>query len=288
MKKNLYTSALVLLGLCSAGMAQTVSTVLVEKYQTFTQTDATTTASTGWGGDIRVEGNGGTTDNLSGLTAPTYTTPVGSGVASGTLTYDSNADRWSVGNTYGSQSALDTAFASGAYTVTVNSATVSLTLSGDTYPTNAPAATVSQGSWSGGVLSIDPTQALTITTNQLLFGGSGGHISINLSGDLQNFTGGYDAFASTGATGSLDVAAATFISGQSYTVKLQFSSLSSQDSTDNPNGAGANSTNAAVYTDTTTFTIMAIPEPSTYALLMGGAALSGVLFVRNRRLRPRK
>lgn len=45
---------------------------------------------------------------------------------------------------------------------------------------------------------------------------------------------------------------------------------------------GTNSTNAAIYTNLTTFTIIAIPEPAAYASFAGVLTLAGVLLARRR------
>jgi hypothetical protein len=65
---------------------------------------------------------------------------------------------------------------------------------------------------------------------------------------------------------------------------MQFNTLAGQDTAplDNPNAPGANSTNAAIYTNLTTFTITAIPEPATYAAFAGIVALASVLLARRR------
>ncbi len=294
MKIHLFKSALVFLGLCAAATGhaaatgQTVDTVLVEKQQVFTQTDVGTVSQNeiGWVGSIRVEGKGTMSDNLARIAAPSYTTPAGSGVSSATFgpgDYDSMADSWHLTNSYTSQASLDAAFASGIYTVTVKEIALALNLRGNfTYPGATPFGTASAGTWTDGVLYVDPTLALTITINSVDFGSGNGHVGMNLHG---NYSGSinYGAFGpGVLSGGSINIPASTFVTGQSYTVEMQFNTLADQNLGDNPNAPETNSTNAAVYTKLTTFTITAIPEPAAYAAFAGIAALAGVLRVRGR------
>ncbi len=289
MKTHLFKTALVSLSLCSGavgGAPKTVDTVLVEKQKVFVQTDASTTMQTGWVGSIRIEGKGTVPDNLASISAPSYTTPAGSGVSSATFggaDYSASQDSWHVTNSYVDQTALDAAFNNGTYTVTVKATTLTLNLSGDSYPDPTPVGTASAGTWTGGILYVDPTLALTITLNSVNFGVGNGHVGINLNG---NYTGDikYENFGSGSMSGGyIDIPASTFISGESYTVEMQFNSLADQDIVNNPNAPGTISTNAAIYTNLTSFTIIAIPEPATYALFAGALALTGVLLARRRR-----
>ncbi len=193
---------------------------------------------------------------------------------------------WGSGNDWGftSASLRDAAFGDGAYTFTVNGASVTLDLVGNAFP-NAPLITLAGGSWSGGKYILDVSQPLTITTNA--FAGYGTHaddvilVAASSDGDNPDIALLGQAHSSTPGTNflSLTLPAFTFASGHDYLVGGGFSSIVDLA----PHASLPGSLNAASYDVFTALTVSAVPEPETYALLLLGF---GVLtFSLRRRLR---
>lgn len=169
-------------------------------------------------------------------------------------------------------------YVNGNYSLTAFGQTVSpILLDGDSFPA-APVATLSAGEISGGVLVWDVSQALTLTIS-----GTGiDHMGLFVFGS--GYNQGLENFGVT--TIQLTINASSLIAGQSYTVEMGFDDIVGGTSptlfaagTDEMTGAEY----AAVYGMQTKFTIQAIPEPSTYAILVGGAGLVFAVGARRRR-----
>ncbi|MDF3057832.1 MAG: motif protein [Rariglobus sp.] len=267
-----------------SGQTADVDLVVMEKFSDHRQTDASTTVphSSPYGFAVIVEGS-----NLAplGFTAPTFISAAGSGTAGGTLIYDEDEGQWSEEISFSSQTDLNTAFADGTYTVSVGGTTVELVQSGDLYPNTPMVATFSQGFWSGGVYYFDPTQDLTITTNAFTAYDSyiDGMINIFVNA---NAGPGYDQDAQAfhdqagGAnTLSLTIDAFELVGGQTLELELGFSSIVDDDADLLLPGALI----VSVYSTFTFVQLQAIPEPSTYAMLVGGAGLAVAVWVRRRR-----
>ena len=140
-------------------------------------------------------------------------------------------------------------------------------LTGDLYP-NAPLVT---GTWSGGLLQIDPTQNYTLTF--AAFGGfnTNDSISMQIDGIGTNY------FSNVSVTTFL-ITAGTLTAGQTYDVSLRFNN-----NFIDMNAIGVGGNGDASFTTENMFQIQAIPEPSTYAAILGAVALAGVM-IRRRRL----
>jgi hypothetical protein len=296
--------------------AQTVDSILLSKTEYYLQNSSATLTIPGSYDTTNPFGSAGfnVTVSGSGLSAPTVTLATGSTYATanpsvhngGVLVLNTDGS-WGYGAPSGFGVAAPTAlqngsvnvntyFANSLYTVSVpGQASVGLTLapfSGQTYPAVATMS-FSQGTWSGGKLLFDPTQALSITTSAYaayFTGGIGG--SMNLSLDAGTGFAGYDEqhFSRLAPAGSQTdeslsnannfithtFAANTFTAGNDYTAEADFARIISQDL----NIAGSFS--VSYYDRTTAFTISAIPEPSAYAGLTGLGAL-GLAAWRRRR-----
>jgi hypothetical protein len=159
-----------------------IQSVIVSKGFSYVQTSATAVAldpaSNNYGFGADVDGS-----NIAGLTAPIIAGPInaaglGSIHNNGRLVYSTRDHGWRWGNPsasdFGTSSlaSLNSFFANGTYTFTVNGVNIPLQLTGDAYP-NAPAMTLSGGAWSNGKYVIDASQRLTVTTNA--FTGYGTH-----------------------------------------------------------------------------------------------------------------
>jgi len=210
----------------------------------------------------------------------TFTPPAGGTVTTPqTLSGDSSSVAFDTG--YADVTALNNAFANGIYSMalpnslTPTSWTFTQSLTGDAYP-NAPLVT---GTWSGGMLQVDPTQNYTLTF--ATFGGflvNGTHgDSISLSIEDSGFSQVHTDFSNVLVTTFL-ISANTLTAGQTYNVSLRF----------NNNyidyGAIGSANGNVSYTTENSFQIQAIPEPSTYAAIFGALALVGVVIHRRRRL----
>lgn len=179
--------------------------------------------------------------------------------------------------------------------------TVSLYLnpSAGAYPAIATMS-FSQGTWVNGVLQVDPTQPLTITTSTYAAylnrsAGIGGHMELGLANALSNaVVFDIEKYSDVGPTGAtLDVGGAgnttggfltytvnagTLTAGATYNGIGLFDRIVGQDTTDL-----AGSFNIAYFERSTSFSISAIPEPSTYAAFAGLGAL-GLAVWRRRKL----
>lgn len=259
----------------------TVSFVLVGKEHHYTQTNTSTlveNATGTWVFTTQVEGS-----NLSGYPA-TFTSPGGTG-STGVMTYVSGDNQWKTTASFDGagapgQALLDGAYNNGTYHITVDGATIAPVLDGNLYP-NTPLATVSAGTWSGNVLLINPGQALTITTNAFA-GWSNDHVGIEVNGSA--YSNNIETF--TADTLELTIPAGVFVTGQTYTVDLNFDKITNglQAITGTSSSVLNGGSLAELYTATTQFTIQVIPEPSTFAMIFGGVALAGAVWQRRRRV----
>jgi hypothetical protein len=280
----------VLLALLSAmtaaiiASAQTVSFVLVGKEHSFTQTNTGTVvenASNNWTFTTHIEGTGLTLTVPS--PAPSFSAPAGSTGTTGAMTFEPSDNQWRskysfTGAGSAGQALLDAAYNNGTYNITAFGATISPSLTGDSY-TNTPMATLSAGTWSGGILYLNPGQALTITTNTFA-GYSGDHIGININAPSYNQSPETFVASSLSAT----ILSGDVISGRTFTVDMAFDKIigfTTITGTSTPLDGG---TLASIYTVSTSFTVQVIPEPATMAELFGVVALAGAIFQRRRRL----
>ncbi|MDI1320305.1 MAG: PEP-CTERM sorting domain-containing protein [bacterium] len=221
----------------------------------------------------------GSSSSLSGTY--TFTPPAGGTVTTPqTLTGNSSSVNFDAG--YADVTTLNNAYANGIYSMalpnslTPTSWSFTQPLMGNAYP-NAPLVT---GTWSGGLLQVDPTQNYTLTFAP--FGGflvNGTHgDSISLSIEDSGFSQVHSDFSNVSVNTFL-ITAGTLTAGQTYNVSLRF----------NNNyidyGAIGSANGSVSYTTENSFQIQAIPEPSTYAAILGVVALGGVMIRRRRLLR---
>jgi hypothetical protein len=155
----------------------------------------------------------------------------------------------------------------------------SLSLASGSFPT-APA--LSGGTWSGGKLLVAAGSPYTLNFNSHGTGGIGWN-NVELYIDLTPGVGGtYDAQSTPNvATSSFVLPANTLTIGNTYNVELLF--FNRVDVDDEVSVAGA--FGFATYTTALNFQIQAvsaIPEPSTYAALVGVAALGFAAWHRRR------
>ena len=215
---------------------------------------------------------------IGGITPPTVsgpinTTAVGAYHNNGVLVF-SPADRgWRYGSTGGdfgtsSLALLDAAFGSGTYTFTVNGITVPLSLTGNAYP-NAPVMTLTGGSWVNDRYLVDPSQPITITTND--FTAYGTHVDdlICIAAFVPGFTLPFANVAPFGCAWtqarqfasnvpgskrlSYTIPANTLIPGQEYLVIAGFQAIVDRQ----PRAGLPNSANVATYSTYTSLILKA-------------------------------
>lgn len=239
-------------------------------------------------------------DDVSGITPPVVSLAAGSTAPDtiptahngGTLIYNSGGGDWRYGAPDGfgwnatSTATLDTLFADGAHSINLQGSTYSLDNSGHIYPGVVPTVTMTGGFWSGGKYVIDVNQALTIATtvfSDYSTAGIGGFVNLNVD-DVNSIVHlsriAPSGFITNELTNSatMTIAAGTLVAGQDYYGFANFSTFVDQD-TQNPLVFSA-----ALWGNETNFTLQAIPEPSTYALMGTGLAIMALL---HRRRRPR-
>lgn len=291
MKSTRVFLALITVMAATIASAQTIQFVFVTKAETYTQTSTADPANVANPFMILASIDGTSGDPLTGSYPVSPTVAVQSGSQS-LITLSppgGNDSSWSFESAgFADQATLNAAYGSGNYTFQSSSfSNIVLSLSNaDLYP-NAPKAIISTNTglgfqWINNTLEVNPSlfSTLTITTNTFTtnFSSTANHLGIN----GQNFQTEVSAESFNSATNSIsvDIAAATFLSGSaSKSIELEFNNLISM-IPDTP-VAGANSISA--FSTFTTFNIQVIPEPSTYAAIFGGLALAGVMIVRRRR-----
>lgn len=282
--------------------AQTVVNMLVSKTAYVTQTDnATISAPSLFEFNATVSGLGQPGDNLSGLSGgdtPEVTSKPGGSGPIGPLVYNSGFDEWNLGGSFGTSMALNMAYGNGNYDLKVKGVTQTIflgptgappPLDGNGIPLDAPPwfplASLTPGATiSGGVLTWNVAQPLTITADgNATFGptlsNSIDYRSISIWGPgLER-----DDRTFGGSSVGLTIDPFSMTAGSTYYIEMTYGNISGgTDLTEIASGALAGVFYGGGQLQTTTFTISAIPEPSTYAALAGTAML-GLAFWRRRR-----
>lgn len=208
-----------------------------------------------------------------------FFTPGGTAPSPQDLAPDDGQMRFEDDFAYPDISTLNSVYANGTYTFDVpnnggsgpQSTTISLT--GDAFPN---AFSITNGTWVGGYLQIDPTQNYTITFNA--FSGMTDGVDVILLG----IDAGYDQHTSTAGTTSFLIPANSFslAPGNTTSAELVFARVVDV-GTDFGVSPGLS---GGIYATIVSFQIQAIPEPSTYAAFFGGLALVGVVIHRRRKL----
>ncbi len=295
--------------LLAAGVAQAqVQFVFVEKMVVFTQTSElapSVAAGTPYQFKFEINGTG-----LSGYGTPQAveitTTATGSGVSGpvGTsYTINGSEESWKTAPlNYTSLGLMDADFANGVYGLNVNNTAFNLTLGGGLgpytsgFPAAAPMLTgLSAGDFDGsGNLKINlGLSSYTFTLNGLPGYSSGGHVGIfiNSVSDPAFISGGNPGGYVQGEAIKFGVmndpeltfltfnpSASNMVLGNTYTLELEYNLA--------PNAAsnllGAGELDLGLFTYRTTVSLIAVPEPATYAEIFGVVALAGLMFRRRR------
>jgi hypothetical protein len=215
------------------------------------------------------------------LTGGVVTVPFGgavSGPQSLSAADDGTGDYIYQSSKYTSFSALQSAYATGSYSLSITgandggnpySATLDLAatnLAGGTLPGEVP--DIANTSWSGGDLLMDPTVSNTLDWSS--FTDASSESSDQILFEIQNKNADTTQVFTLlpGTTTSGIIAADLLQAGQFYTVNIVFiSATAAADTTDIPGSDGL-----VGYDNSTKFTIEAIPEPSFAALAWLGLA----------------
>lgn len=264
--------------------SQAVDFVPVLKIHDLVQTDASTVSdhpTMPWGFEAFIDGTGLSGSFPSGpieMDPPPAGSPIG-------FTFNAGEGSWEFNSngSFASQSALDTAFANGTYNLTIGGINFALNLTGDFYPNN-PLATVSAGTWSGGKLVLTLAEAaagFTISTNAFSGFVNDGTFRIGIDGDGASYVQNTETFSTS--SHSMNVAGGALTGGNTYHFNLEFNRIVSSSTAMQPT-LGASALGIAAYTVITSFDVQVIPEPSTYAMILGVLALAGVVIHRRRKL----
>lgn len=246
-----------LAGVTTAAAVDALTVLKVHRYAQTGDAVVGDEGATPWEFRAEVDGQGFTVNDPA---APESVTPP-SGSAVGPVNLGLRSDHNLVYRTddavsggYTTQSALDADFANGTYTFASGATTVNLAMTGDVYP-GAPRASITGGTWSNGVLVVDPTQSLTINTGfgttNYLAGQSYLEVKVvNTGFDVNN---GSDL---TTSSESLTIPANSLTPGQTYTVVAYAVRASTVDTT---SYAGARS--VAGYASETSLQLQVLQAP---------------------------
>ncbi len=198
------------------------------------------------------------------------TPPSGSAV---TAAFTPNNQDYEINAAFATKAALDAAYPNGTYRLSgAGIPTLNFDFTTELYPSTTPA--VTGGTWSNGLLVIDPTQAATInfsTFASYATSGVAGHMStqvqglsdnVNLKTQIATQAVGGQTPSSTPVT-SITIPARALTSGHVYQATIQFDTLSTLDTTSLTGGGLA----VALWTKAVNFYIVAQAPGTTIPVL---------------------
>ena len=265
----------------SNGFAQEVVDYGVGERQNFSQTSISAPAPGNYQFKAILDSPDGTVSavNVTFSPGPSATSPVSLNPFSANHTYNIT-----LGN-YASAGALTTDYPNSNYTMNItgptNYAPVLAMANAQAYPGTVP--TLTNTNWSGSNLVIDATQSFNFTWNGFASDSYSPTVvqqDIRLTIDPVSGSSVYDQTFASGAvdTSSILLTAGVLTPGATYTGHLIFSDYYTLNAS-----LISGATGGVAYANRTNFTITAIPEPSTTALVLG----FGMLAVALRKVRKR-
>ena len=236
---------------------------------------------------------------LQGPNGVNVTFPTGASF-SPTVPTGNGYNKYQWGGGWTSESQLTSQYGSGTFTFTLGNATATPTLSLDTLNPVFPISPLltSGGTWSGGVLLIDPTVTNVLTFNTASFtdyaaatgsGTSGAQIKLelvdsNLAAIFPPSVSQNGLGKSNPAITSYTISAGSLAAGQTYNIQANYTVYDTVNNTAfTGTGITGNPQGVAGYLTTTFITVQTIPEPSTWVPLAIG--FSGFLIIRFRRVK---
>lgn len=279
-------TAIALLSLTAAAYSQTVSYVVFTRSHEHSQTAWSTPGESSpnpWQFGAYVVGSSITGSNP--ITNASFTSAAGSTVASGSLTFDTN--EWQAEYNYATSGALTTAFVDGNYTMTFNSGaytTPTRALSSTLFP-NVPQFTLTSGSgtWVGNMLHVNPSVELVFTTNTYTtnFLAGSTRVGWDVSGNGYSAGGGMGDFSGNSAT--ITITAGSLIAGNTYDLYAEFGRILDNTTLTSTGITGLEgATFATMLHSGTSIQLYAVPEPASYAAILGALAFVGVMMRRQR------
>ena len=274
--------------------AQMIDEIAIGKITSYLQTDAATTevdtANGAYNFAVEVYGDSLVDPTVQMATGSTFESTYTSQFNGGVLGYNSDEDGWLFGSpnfdnwSESDKTTFDSLFANGTYSVTANTSggevTVDLDLQDPVDPYNITVFTLTGGQWVNGVYRIAADQTLGITTNAFtnFSGNSDGYMSIfmenkNTGVDAVNQEQLYSEDNSANNYFEATLLANTLEEG-SYMLSGEFVAIVDKNLVD--------TTGLAYMGNTTTLSILVVPEPSAYAAIFG---LAGLLCAAARRRR---
>lgn len=277
---------LALLSITAVASAQTVSYVVISKSHSYSQSSwgtPTESTTTPWEFGAFVVGSGLTASNP--ITSASFTSVSGGTVGSGSLAFD--VKEWEAEYGYSLQAQLQGAFFDGNYTMTLNGTytTPTRNLTSTLYPNN-PQFTLLSGTagWSGNILVVDPTTELVFSTGTFSTNFSTGFTRIgwDVSGNGYFDSNGMGDFSSNTAT--ITIPAGSLIAGNNYDLYAEFGRIIDQGVLTGTGITGLDSaTFATILHTSANIQLYAVPEPASYAAVLGTLVLVGVAVQRRRR-----
>ena len=255
-------------GVLLASVAPAQSTFfLIDKAVDYSQTDTSTTAfnaSIGHSFIAQVADQSGTYNAGNPASAPS----VDDNTTTWNLAYNSGRSAWYYESSgHADQATLDATYADTNYDFNFNGSSATVAVSNDLY-SNVPVASMNTRSWSSGTFMVNASSALTISSNTFTtnYLDNMSRIEIRIDGNGNSFSQSANN-SNSGNSLSLNLNAFDLTSGLTYRVEIGFTRF------DGTATMLTGTDTIGSYTTITTFDLSAVPEPSSWSLIVGVLAM---------------